>query len=108
MPIFPPQVAALKGALISLSEGRSGSAPVGADGAAGPDHGLAITRGRELAARVSELSAALEVGIFVGGRRKGRGGGVFTFLSHLTFYTPLPLDRWPRFPRGGGALLYGI
>lgn len=82
--IFPPQVAALKGALIALSEGRSGSAPVGADGAAGPDHGLTITRGRELAARVSELSTALEVGMLVGGRRKATGGGVVTFQSHFT------------------------
>ena len=53
---------ALKGALIALSEGRCGAAPeTGPDASAGPDHHLTITRGRELAARVAELSSALEV-----------------------------------------------
>lgn len=57
----PNKVAALKGALLALSEGRAGPAAAGPDGAAGPDQGLTITRGRELSARVSELVAALEV-----------------------------------------------
>eukprot|EP00904_Undaria_pinnatifida_P003934 jgi/Undpi1/13541/HiC_scaffold_8.g03200.m1 len=60
------KVAALEGALIDLSEGRyattaaAAAAPTGPDGAAGPDRPLTITRGREIATRVSELSAALE------------------------------------------------
>lgn len=70
-------MAALKSALIDLSEGRSKSAlATGPDGAAGPDRGLTITRGRELAARVSELSDALEVCLFhVVGRLWSMWGG---------------------------------
>lgn len=78
-------MAALQGALIALSEGRTGSA-AGPDGAAGPDHGLTITRGRELAATVSELSAALEVKavqvlvgavVFLAGRGRASVGSGF-------------------------------
>lgn len=59
--ISPEQVVALKGALLAVSEGRAGFAAAGPDGAAGPDPALTITRGRELAAKVSELASALEV-----------------------------------------------
>eukprot|EP00903_Cladosiphon_okamuranus_P020140 g18493.t1 len=58
------KVAALKGALVDVAEGRSGSDVTydvtGPDGAAGPTRGLTITRAREIAARLSELTAALE------------------------------------------------
>ena len=68
----------MEGALIDLSEGRypttaaAAAAPTGPDGAAGPDRPLTITRGREIAARLSELSVAFEVGVFL---RSVRGGG---------------------------------
>ena len=71
----------MEGALIDLSEGRyattaaAAAAPTGPDGAAGPDRPLTITRGREIAARVSELSAALEVGVLLAG---AGGGGVLS------------------------------
>lgn len=56
------QVEALKGALAALSGGRSGVASeAGLDASGGPENHLTITRGRKLAARVAELSAALEV-----------------------------------------------
>lgn len=57
------KVAALKGALVDFAEGRSGTdrGITGPDGAAGPERGLTITRAREIAAKVSELTAALEV-----------------------------------------------
>lgn len=56
------QVEALKGALAALSEGRSGVASeAGPDASGGPENHLTITRGRKLAARVAELSSALEV-----------------------------------------------
>ena len=51
----------MKGALLAISEGRAGFAAAGPDGTAGPDPALTITRGRELAAKVSELASALEV-----------------------------------------------
>ena len=55
----------MKGALVDFAEGRSGSDVAydvtGPDGAAGPERGLTITRAREIAARLSELTAALEV-----------------------------------------------
>lgn len=55
------KAAALKDALVALYEGRSSDATAGADGAAGPERGLTITRGRELAAKVDQLASALEV-----------------------------------------------
>lgn len=52
----------MKGALAVLSGGRSGVASeAGTDASGGPEKHLTITRGRKLAARVAELSAALEV-----------------------------------------------
>lgn len=50
--------------MIDFVEGRYGSdagAVTGPDGAAGPERGLTITRAREIAVRLSELTAALEV-----------------------------------------------
>ncbi|CAM9748610.1 unnamed protein product, partial [Scytosiphon promiscuus] len=56
------KVAALKGALVDFAEGRAGTdrGVTGPDGAAGPERGLTITRAREIAARLSELTTALE------------------------------------------------